>query len=57
MEEESQMKKIAAGIGISALAAAGVEAQERRRVAPAAVYDIAPGLAHFTDDVLFGEVV
>jgi 4-carboxymuconolactone decarboxylase len=56
MEEESQMKNIAAGIAISALAAAGVEAQERRRVAPPAVYDVAPGLAHFTDDVLFGEV-
>lgn len=26
------------------------------RVAPAAVYEIAPGLGHFTDDVLFGEV-
>lgn len=53
------MKNVAAGIAISALAAVGgVEAQENRRnrVAPAPVYDIAPGLGHFTDDVLFGEV-
>lgn len=51
------MKKIAASIALSALAATGVDAQEdRRRVAPAAVYDVAPGLGHFTDDVLFGEV-
>ncbi|KQV27448.1 carboxymuconolactone decarboxylase family protein [Rhizobium sp. Root1204] len=51
------MKNIAASIAISALAATGVEAQEeRRRVAPPAVYAVAPGLGHFTDDVLFGEV-
>ncbi len=51
------MKNIAASIAISALAATGVEAQEEhRRVAPPAVYDVAPGLGHFTDDVLFGEV-
>lgn len=51
------MKNIAASIAISALAATGAEAQEeRRRIAPPAVYDVAPGLGHFTDDVLFGEV-
>ncbi|MGV1754213.1 (R)-mandelonitrile lyase [Agrobacterium sp. CG674] len=51
------MKNIAASIAFSALAATGVEAQEeRRRVAPPAVYTVAPGLGHFTDDVLFGEV-
>lgn len=51
------MKKIAAGLAFSALAATGADAQEeRRRVAPPAVYDVAPGLGHFTDDVLFGEV-
>ncbi|MEB2847981.1 cupin domain-containing protein [Rhizobiales bacterium RZME27] len=51
------MKNIAASIAMSTLAATGVEAQEeRRRVAPPAVYDVAPGLGHFTDDVLFGEV-
>lgn len=51
------MKNIAASIAISALAATGVEAlEERRRVAPPAVYAVAPGLGHFTDDVLFGEV-
>lgn len=51
------MKNIAASIAISALAATGVEAQEERgKIAPAAVYDVAPGLGHFTDEVLFGEV-
>jgi 4-carboxymuconolactone decarboxylase len=51
------MKNIAASIAIATLAATGAEAQEeRRRVAPPAVYDIAPGLGHFTDSVLFGEV-
>lgn len=52
------MKNIAAGIALSALAAAGVEAEEvkRSRVAPPDVYQVAPGLGHFTDDVLFGEV-
>ncbi len=51
------MKNIAASIAISTLAATGVEAQEeRRRVAPPAVYDVAPGLGDFTDNVLFGEV-
>ena len=51
------MKKIAATVAISALAASGVDAQEhRKRVAPPAVYDVAPGLGLFTDDVLFGEV-
>ncbi|MGE0210900.1 MAG: carboxymuconolactone decarboxylase family protein [Parvibaculaceae bacterium] len=52
------MKKVAASIAISALAATGVEAQEsqRARVAPPAVYEVAPCLGHFTDEVLFGEV-
>ncbi|MCB4767925.1 carboxymuconolactone decarboxylase family protein [Ancylobacter sp. Lp-2] len=52
------MKKIAAGIVLSALAATGADAEEtkRSRVAPPAVYDVAPGLGHFTDDVLFGDV-
>ncbi|WP_029003222.1 (R)-mandelonitrile lyase [Azorhizobium doebereinerae] len=52
------MKKIAAGIAISALAASGLEAEEtlQKRIAPPAVYEVAPGLGHFTDDVLFGEV-
>lgn len=51
------MKKIAATIAMSALAATGVEAQEKRqRVAPQAVYETAPGLGDFTDNVLFGEV-
>lgn len=36
--------------------AAPVEAQERRSVAPAAMRTIAPALAAYTDDVLFGDV-
>ncbi|MBS7541816.1 carboxymuconolactone decarboxylase family protein [Ancylobacter oerskovii] len=52
------MKNIAATVAISALAATAADAEERRnpRVAPPAVYEVAPGLGHFTDDVLFGEV-
>lgn len=51
------MNKIAAPIAASALATTGAEAEQNRpRVAPPAVYDVAPGLGHFTDDVLFGEV-
>ncbi|EJJ31512.1 (R)-mandelonitrile lyase [Rhizobium sp. CF142] len=51
------MKNLAASIAISAFAATGAEAEAEKnpRVAPPAVYDIAPGLGHFTDDVLFGE--
>jgi 4-carboxymuconolactone decarboxylase len=51
----STVKKLAASIAISALAATGAEAQQNPRVAPSAVYEVAPGLGHFTDDVLFGE--
>ena len=51
------MNKIAATIAASALAATGADAEEKHpRVAPPAVYETAPGLGHFTDDVLFGEV-
>lgn len=54
------MKKIVASMAVSALAVAGggAEAGEERRVraAPPAVYDVAPGLGRFTDDVLFGDV-
>lgn len=52
------MKSIAASIAISTLAVTGVEAREdtMKRIAPAAVYEVAPGLGQFTDDVLFGEV-
>lgn len=52
------MKNAAAGAAMTTLAALGGEAaaQETRRVAPEAVYEVAPGLGHFTDDVLFGEV-
>ncbi len=49
------MKNLAAGIAMSAFATTGAEAQQNPRVAPPAVYDVAPGLGHFTDDVLFGE--
>jgi 4-carboxymuconolactone decarboxylase len=52
------MKTIAATIAISTLAASGADAQDKRRprVAPPAVYDVAPGLGFFTDEVLFGNV-
>lgn len=52
------MKKTAASLALSALATTAVAAEEvrRARVAPAAVYQVAPGLGQFTDDVLFGEV-
>ncbi|WP_029555220.1 carboxymuconolactone decarboxylase family protein [Xanthobacter sp. 91] len=51
------MKDIAASLAVSVLATTAVHAEEpRRRVAPPAVYEVAPGLGHFTDDVLFGEV-
>ncbi len=51
------MKKIAAGIAATALAIGATGAEEaKKRTAPAAVYEVAPGLGHFTDDVLFGDV-
>jgi 4-carboxymuconolactone decarboxylase len=51
------MKTVAATIVLSTLAAIGAEAEEtKRRVAPPAVYEVAPGLGHFTDDILFGDV-
>ncbi len=52
------MRNIAASLAISAMAVTGVEAQEprRSRVAPPAVYEVAPSLGDFTDAILFGEV-
>ena len=52
------MKRIAAIIALSAIAATGAQAQEKpmNRIAPPAVYEVAPGLGKFTDEVLFGEV-
>lgn len=51
------MKKIAATIAMTTLTATAAEAEGTRpRVAPPAAYEVAPGLGHFTDDVLFGEV-
>lgn len=51
------MKSIAASIAISAIAATSAEAQDdRRKFAPPAAYDVAPGLGQFTDSILFGEV-
>lgn len=52
------MKNIAASIALTTLAVTGVEAQEnkRPRVAPPAVYEVAPGLGLYTDNILFGEV-
>ncbi|CCV06086.1 Carboxymuconolactone decarboxylase [Mesorhizobium metallidurans STM 2683] len=52
------MKKLAASLVISSLAASTGEAQERPagRVAPPAVYVVAPGLGDYTDELLFGDV-
>ncbi|QRM44655.1 carboxymuconolactone decarboxylase family protein [Rhizobium sp. BG4] len=51
------MKKVAASIAMTTLAATGSEGAEHfKRVAPQAVYETAPGLGQFTDEVLFGEV-
>lgn len=52
------MKSFAASLALSALATTAVAAEETRRtrIAPEAVYQVAPGLGQFTDGVLFGEV-
>ncbi|QIB34721.1 (R)-mandelonitrile lyase [Ancylobacter pratisalsi] len=52
------MKSFAASLALSALTTTAVAAEETRRtrVAPEAVYQVAPGLGQFTDGVLFGEV-
>ncbi len=52
------MNSFAASLALSALATTAVAAEEprRKRVAPEAVYQVAPGLGQFTDGVLFGEV-
>lgn len=52
------MKNLATSIAMTALAAGAAEAQETapERIAPSAVYEVAPGLGGFTDEVLFGEV-
>lgn len=52
------MKKLAASLMISSLAASVGEAQERPagRIAPPDVYVVAPGLGDYTDDLLFGDV-
>lgn len=48
---------VAAGVAMAALTfATPIEAQERRSVAPRAMQAIAPGLAGYTNDVLFGDV-
>jgi 4-carboxymuconolactone decarboxylase len=49
------MKPVVAAIAAMTLATP-VEAQERRSVAPKAMQAVAPGLAAYTDDVLFGDV-
>jgi 4-carboxymuconolactone decarboxylase len=48
-------KPVVAAIAALALATP-VEAQERKSVAPKAMQAVAPGLASYTDDVLFGDV-
>ncbi|MER8483847.1 carboxymuconolactone decarboxylase family protein [Mesorhizobium sp. M1322] len=52
------MKKLAASLMISSLAASVGEAQERPagRIAPPEVYVVAPGLGDYTDELLFGDV-
>ncbi|MER9235229.1 carboxymuconolactone decarboxylase family protein [Mesorhizobium sp. M0622] len=52
------MKKLAASMVISSLAASAGDAQERPagRIAPPDVYVVAPGLGDYTDDLLFGDV-
>jgi 4-carboxymuconolactone decarboxylase len=56
--ENFLMKKLAASLVISSLAASAGEAQERPagRIAPPDVYVVAPGLGEYTDDLLFGDV-
>ena len=52
------MKKLAVSLVMSSLAASVAEAQERPagRIAPPAVYSVAPGLGEYTDELLFGDV-
>ena len=52
------MRKAAAGLLLSAsvIVPAGAQEEDKERIAPDAVYDVAPGLGHFTDEVLFGRV-
>jgi len=49
------MKPVVAAIAAMTLTSPA-EAQERKSVAPKAMQSIAPGLASYTDDVLFGDV-
>lgn len=49
------MKPVVAAMAALTLATP-VEAQERKSVAPKAMQAVAPGLAAYTDDVLFGDV-
>lgn len=49
------MKPVVAAMAALTLATP-VEAQERKSVAPRAMQAVAPGLAGYTDDVLFGDV-
>lgn len=52
------MIRIALPALFAAVAAVPAAAQESEdnRIAPDAVYDVAPGLGQYTDDVLFGQV-
>ena len=49
------MKSVLTALTALALATP-VEAQERKSVAPRAMHAVAPGLADYTDEVLFGDV-
>jgi 4-carboxymuconolactone decarboxylase len=52
------VKNLAAALLLSSVAVGAAEAQQSRqgRIAPDAVYDVAPGLGRYTDEVLFGRV-
>ncbi|MFC4352149.1 carboxymuconolactone decarboxylase family protein [Fodinicurvata halophila] len=52
------MKKLALSLLVSCTAVAPVQAQESDsgRIAPEEVYEVAPGLGSYTDEVLFGRV-
>jgi 4-carboxymuconolactone decarboxylase len=52
------MKKLAVSLVMLSLIASVAEAQERPadRIAPPAVYAVAPGLGEYTDELLFGDV-
>lgn len=55
VRRKSSMKPVVAAMAALALTSP-VEAEERKSVAPKAMQAVAPGLAGYTDEVLFGDV-